>query len=116
MEIKIGLKKSMLYFVFLQILLLPAVLTEKAETGELTDPNYSYTQSSIRLRSDNNYLLNQPALNSIDITTNYGNNNLNAVPNFNFPNSNFAAQLNFANFNTYSFIPTSNHFTSLIPS
>lgn len=119
MKIEIDLKKIILCFVSLQILLLQAVPLGIAEIAEWNDPNHSYTQSSLRLRSDNNYILNQPALNSIDISTNYGNNNLNyfnSLTNFNLPYSNFATQLNFANFNNYSFTPASNYYQSFVPS
>jgi len=67
MKIEIDLKKIILCFVSLQILLLPAVPLVIAETAEWNDPNHSYTQSSFRLKSDNNYILNQPALNFNDV-------------------------------------------------
>ncbi len=118
MKIEIDLKKIILCFVSLQILLLQAVPLGIAETAEWNDPNHSYTQSSFRLKSDNNYILNQPALNFNNVVTNYENNNLNyfnSLTNFNLPYSNFATQLNFANFNNYSFTPTPNYFNSFVP-
>jgi len=51
MKIEIDLKKIILCFVSLQILLLQAVPLGIAETAEWNDPNHSYTQSSfLRLR------------------------------------------------------------------